>query len=77
MKEHYVSGIIHLEDQGSQNIRTGTHHFGTSRHLTLNFWSTIETSAINVLISHNTCYNFRFESYMKEKIKRYVSEMVL
>jgi len=32
MRGHCVSGTIHLGDQGSQNIRTGTHRFGTSRH---------------------------------------------
>ena len=29
---HCVSGTIHLGDQGSQKIGTGTHRFGTSRH---------------------------------------------
>jgi len=32
---HCVSGTIDLGDQGSQNIRTGTHRFGTSRHPTI------------------------------------------
>jgi len=35
MKGHYVTGTIHLGDQWSQNIRTGTHSFGTYRHPTL------------------------------------------
>jgi hypothetical protein len=34
MQGHFVSGTIHLGDQGSQKIRTGTHRFGTSRHPT-------------------------------------------
>ena len=32
MQGHCVSGTIHLGDQGSQNIHTGTHRFGTSCH---------------------------------------------
>jgi len=34
MQGHCVSGTINLGDQGSQNIHTGTHRFGTSRHPT-------------------------------------------
>jgi len=34
MQGHCVSGRIDLGDQGSQNIRTGTYHFGTFRHPT-------------------------------------------
>jgi len=34
MKGHCVLGTIYLRDQGTQNIRTGTHRFGTSRHTT-------------------------------------------
>jgi len=34
MKGHCVHGTIYLGDQGSQNIRTGTHGFGTSGHPT-------------------------------------------
>ena len=30
MQEHFACGTIHLRDRGSQNIRTGTHRFGTS-----------------------------------------------
>ena len=36
MQGHCVSGTIHLGDQGFQKISTGTHRFGTSRHLTEN-----------------------------------------
>ena len=32
---HCVSGMIHLGDQRSQNIRTGEHRSGTSRHPTI------------------------------------------
>jgi len=35
LKGHCVSGTIRLGDQGSQNIRTGSHRFGTSRHPTV------------------------------------------
>jgi len=34
MKGHWVSGTIHLGDQGDQKICTGTHRFETSRHPT-------------------------------------------
>jgi len=34
MQGRCFSGTIHLGDQGSQNIRTGTHRFGTSCHPT-------------------------------------------
>ena len=34
MQGHCVSGKIHIGDQGSQIIRTGTHRFGMSRHPT-------------------------------------------
>jgi len=34
MQGHYVSETIHFGIQGFQNIRTGTHRFGTSRHPT-------------------------------------------
>ena len=37
MQGHYVPGTIYVGDQGFQNIRTGTHRFATSRHLTLQF----------------------------------------
>jgi len=32
IKGHCVSGTFDLGDQGSQNMRTGTHRFKTSRH---------------------------------------------
>jgi len=35
MQGHCVSGSLHLGDQGSENIRTGTHRLGTSRHPTV------------------------------------------
>jgi len=35
---HCVSGTIHLGNQGSQNIRTGTQRFGTSRHHTVRMY---------------------------------------
>jgi len=41
MQRHCVSGTIHLGDQGSQNIRTGTHRFGTSRHPIISYRYTI------------------------------------
>jgi len=35
MQGHCVSGTIHLGDEGSQNIWTGTHRFRPSRHPTI------------------------------------------
>jgi len=32
MQEHCVFGTVHLGDQGSKKILTGTHRFGTFRH---------------------------------------------
>jgi len=55
MKEHCVSGSIHLGDLGSQKIRKGTHRVGTSRNpikeAVLKF--VIQT---HCYLRHYTCY---------------------
>jgi hypothetical protein len=67
MQGHCVSGTIHLGDQGSQNIRSGTHRFRTSRHPTFEgYYNGI------VLIDIHFHFNWRRWLYEQSPIKVWV-----
>jgi len=63
MQGHCVYGMIHFDDQGSQNIRTGTHRFRTFHHpmdqsFKLDYFSLLINST-EILIIAVFCIDFQ------------------